>query len=576
MKHNLIPTVFKLFQTYKHYMIRGSALVLVLGAGCYISYTAGRRSLTIPVNETINTIATPNTASVRQTTAEAVLEGSPSFAFAPYVSDARDTPDNAELMDLNLLNLACLYEDGADASEPASSYAGLLYSHLSQLDAKWSDGLNDLYNYTPERLAAQMGLPLQTVTAGSEVIPEFTKVNLQFLDGNGRAISRTSNARDIIAMANTLYYYGVLNNMDELLSYADKLWNSSHHYTLHMGTVYYCDGSSHQKNETEMVAEPAAGSQVEPQAAANKDASKTSLGPGMTGDSEGEAAPASDTENPLPSSDGNVDTDNRSASPKASLEGNVDQGAEVMSQPTGTPSPCPGHMDLTITVEIKGISESNGLFRCAPSALAGGRPSGWLGWRGEAVEAVRAISAQDWYEKYGINTADSFQRTPLTSAQIRAYMDMIPDDVSQMRKDFIRYALVSVGKIPYYWGGKPAAPGYTGNRFGAIMSPDEDGRLLKGLDCSGWINWLYWSVAGHGLGAEGTGTLVSSGTAIAKSQLLPGDICIRTGGMSHVVVFLGWMPDGQMMCIQETSGNINNVEVGVTRGDWPSYRRILD
>ena len=65
-------------------------------------------------------------------------------------------------------------------------------------------------------------------------------------------------------------------------------------------------------------------------------------------------------------------------------------------------------------------------------------------------------------------------------------MKMVPDGVSAERRNVVRYALASVGRIPYYWGGKPGNPGYMGNRFGVVVSPDADGRFLKGLDCSGW------------------------------------------------------------------------------------------
>lgn len=548
MKHNLIPTAYKLYQTYKYYILRGGAFLLVLGAGCCLSYTAGQRSRSIPEH----VAATPNQASPEQAKAQTkalpVLNGSPSFAFPSYAAAIEATPANAELMSPKLLNLAYLYEDGADTSDPASSYGGRLYSRLSQKDARWAAGLNDLYHYTPKRLAAQMGLPIQTVTAGSEVIPEFTKVSMRFLDGDGKPVSHTSNAKDIIAMANTLYYYGVLNSMDELEAYTDRMWELSHHYSPQMGEIYDCDECTPAAQETEDVAEESS------QGEAQEEDTVSSQGPGMT----------------VPSSD---------SAAKASTEERGEE--EALSPSIGTPSqpeapPCPGHIDLTITVEIKGISEAHGLFSADPTASSGDKPSGWKGWNEPAVESVRTVSGQDWYEKYGINTADSLLCTPLTAGDIQAYMNMVPEETSQMRKDFIRYALTSVGKIPYYWGGKPEAPGYTGNDFGSIVSPDEDGRFLKGLDCSGWINWLYWSITGHGLGAESTGTLISSGTATTKSGLLPGDLCIRTGAMPHVVVFLAWAPDGQMVCIQETSGNINNVEVGTTTGDWQSYRSILD
>lgn len=31
-----------------------------------------------------------------------------------------------------------------------------------------------------------------------------------------------------------------------------------------------------------------------------------------------------------------------------------------------------------------------------------------------------------------------------------------------------------------------------------------------------------------------------------------------------------------MICLQETSGNINNVEVGICTPEWAHYRRLID
>ena len=187
-----------------------------------------------------------------------------------------------------------------------------------------------------------------------------------------------------------------------------------------------------------------------------------------------------------------------------------------------------------------------------------------------------ALLAQDWSRVYGLYTVDYPVKGLLNSQEIELYMSLVPEDASRQRKDFVRYALTSVGKIPYYWGGKPSAPGYTGNGFGSLTVPDEDGRLLKGLDCSGWINWVYWSVTGKGLGAQSTGTLLGCGSPVARDELLPGDICIRFNPMAHVVIFLGWTEEGNMLCIQETTGNSNNVEVGTVTSNWESYRRILE
>lgn len=60
-------------------------------------------------------------------------------------------------------------------------------------------------------------------------------------------------------------------------------------------------------------------------------------------------------------------------------------------------------------------------------------------------------------------------------------MVRLPDDLSENRKKVVKYALESVGKIPYYWGGKAAYAGYDKNGFGTVVSPDYKGRVLRGL-----------------------------------------------------------------------------------------------
>lgn len=70
--------------------------------------------------------------------------------------------------------------------------------------------------------------------------------------------------------------------------------------------------------------------------------------------------------------------------------------------------------------------------------------------------------------------------------------------------------------------------------------------------------------------------LAALGKRISREELQPGDILIRTGADSHVVMFLGWTSDGRIRCVHETSGSINNVTVGTRNAGWPYYRRLID
>lgn len=243
---------------------------------------------------------------------------------------------------------------------------------------------------------------------------------------------------------------------------------------------------------------------------------------------------------------------------------------------------CPGHIDLKITATIRSLNESSGLYSVDDTGNAVGETesvsadgTGWEGWNRRMTAFVSHINRQDWTETYGLNVVVEGTRAPLSTTEIESYMSRLPKDTSETRKNIIRYALQSVGKVPYYWGGKASAQNYTGNNFGSVTIPDHKGRILKGLDCSGWVNWVYWSVTGTHLPYEGTEGLKTLGRQVKRQDLKPGDIVVITGATPHVIMFLGFTSNGQIQCIHET-GSANNVTIGVMNANWPYYRNLLD
>ena len=263
-------------------------------------------------------------------------------------------------------------------------------------------------------------------------------------------------------------------------------------------------------------------------------------------------------------------------------DGNSPGAAESGSQPSeseasdGTHEGCPGHVDLNIRVKILGLSDSSGLYSADSIGSAAETEDSWDGWTEENRSFGQSISSQDWFADYGLSVSSLSLSDPLTSEEIQSYMDSLPADLSQTRRDIIYFALNSVGKVPYYWGGKASYPGYEGNNFGALVSSDEQGRVLKGLDCSGWISWVYWSVTGERLTGESTSSLILCGEKISRSELQPGDIVVRTGTSAHVVMFLGWSADGRMNVIHESSASVNNVTIKTMDAAWPYYRKLVD
>lgn len=629
----------QVIKKYKREILQCSALAVTVVCACAMSYMAGRYSgrLNAPA-------AGSSEGGAVETTSQYIdlAPGSPSFLFPPGAACRDATPSNADMMDSQVLNLAYLYEDGADSTDPADSYAGRLYDLLALKDASWISGLYDLYNYTPQQLAALLGLPETAVTSPSGIIPEFRNISVHFVNSEQQETGSTSNAREIISIINTLHYFGILKDMKTMEDCADKLWNASHKYSVRIGGIYYCDGScldeaADGRRDADESGTEAAGAQtagVEPadaviagseaagaeavgaavagsEAAGGETAGAVVAGSQIAGAEAVEAAvagsettgaeaveavagaetagaeivgtAAAGTEAVESGAAGGEPVGSMAASATAAETAAVASFSDASSIGSGVSDTgpadgsqtCPGHVDCTVLAVVKGTAEADSLFQAADT-LEAVKASGWTGWNADTRNMAGALLAQDWSQEYGLYTVDYPVKGLLNSQEIELYMSLVPEDASRQRKDFVRYALTSVGKIPYYWGGKPSAPGYTGNGFGSLTVPDEDGRLLKGLDCSGWINWVYWSVTGKGLGAQSTGTLLGCGSPVARDELLPGDICIRFNPMAHVVIFLGWTAEGNMLCIQETTGNSNNVEVGTVTSNWESYRRILE
>ena len=249
---------------------------------------------------------------------------------------------------------------------------------------------------------------------------------------------------------------------------------------------------------------------------------------------------------------------------------------------------CPGHVDLYVKVTIYGFEDAKGLRTVALSADdqdeneatksldAALARNGWNGWTEEQMGYVQKLISQDWFKTYGLSISTINPKQPLTEEEISKYLSSLPDDISEARKAVIKFALSSVGKIPYYWGGKASAPSYEKNGFGRVIEADYKGRVLRGLDCSGWVQWVYWSAIGNRLnGASSTATLIGEGQKIRRSELQPGDIIVRVGADSHVVMFLQWAGNGNMIVIHENSG-ANNVSVSEVTANYPYYRKLID
>lgn len=641
MKKRFFPFIHK-WQT------QGMACVLMLVASIgpiaasylYIPVVAASQPEET-VAESESETPAPTTMAVVQTTAEttAAEEG-----FVP-------SPDE--------LNLAHYFPEGSDPTKMEDSLAGDAFKVLTNRDAEWLNGIYDYADLTPARAASRLGLSTSSVIgkynpddtrhapndSSTWTINSFKKIRMTITDGNGQAVNAYSNVIDIMSMANLYTYYHDIEDYDQFLSYAEKLWKSSHSYSVHMSDIYYCEGclgeGAEQREREELEAEAkaemlsilsqlipadinattensetssvivAGTSKVEetreiavPETAVQETEPPSSSAVITSGGGTKETAAQADetaaqvAETSVQAAETSAQVAETSAAiaPEAAMgallgiafgatPSNIDPGTQTTSVDSNTGKSknttsykCPGHVDLIVNAKILGLKENKGLF--SVDSIGNDKTNivegGWPGWTDEARESVREHSTQDWYARYGLSVSSFSMRNPLSEAELQEYMELLPKDLSQTRRDLIRFALSSVGKVPYYWGGKPSAANYSSNNFGILTTADYKGRVLKGLDCSGWISWVYWSSTGQHLDYESTSGLALCGTKISRDELQPGDIIIRTGTEAHVIMFLGWTEDDRILCIHESSGSINNVTVAIRDANWPYYRKLID
>ena len=102
------------------------------------------------------------------------------------------------------------------------------------------------------------------------------------------------------------------------------------------------------------------------------------------------------------------------------------------------------------------------------------------------------------------------------------------------RERILETATSLEGKIPYDWGGKPINPGW-----------NERWNNSNGLDCSGYVQWVYWTALGIDSGLESTYAISNSCKRIKKDDLQPGDLGLMfkggstEGNTNHVGIYMG-------------------------------------
>ena len=160
------------------------------------------------------------------------------------------------------------------------------------------------------------------------------------------------------------------------------------------------------------------------------------------------------------------------------------------------------------------------------------------------------------------------------SGDTAALLRDLPEGLSTEREAVVRTACSLVGKVNYFWGWDV--------RWGELRQVTAAGSSTTGtyrpygLDCSGFVDWVFYNatggdyIIGHGGGAMMQHTYC---TPILWEDAQPGDLVFYPED-NHVGMVGGWDEDGNILIIHCASG-YNNVVItgkeGFTSVGRPDY-----
>ena len=166
----------------------------------------------------------------------------------------------------------------------------------------------------------------------------------------------------------------------------------------------------------------------------------------------------------------------------------------------------------------------------------------------------------------------------VNTAEIEKLLANLPLDLSAERRAIVTKACSLVGKVNYFWGGKSSAIGWD-NRWGTPMKVTSSGSRTTGtvrpfgLDCSGFVDWVFNNAQGYILsGGGGAHAQHNSCTDIHFAEVLPGDSLFYPDD-SHVGIAVGRDKNGEILVIHCASG-YNNVVLTTAKGFTSAGRAV--
>ena len=142
----------------------------------------------------------------------------------------------------------------------------------------------------------------------------------------------------------------------------------------------------------------------------------------------------------------------------------------------------------------------------------------------------------------------------VSDPQAASVMRELPDTLPEERKRVMKYTLALVGKVNYFWGGKSTVRGWD-DTWGTLKTVSADGSSTTGtlrpygLDCSGFVTWVYVN-AGFSVSQIGDGVRGQSAkcTRISWDEAKPGDLAFYND-LSHVGIIAGKDSAGNILVV---------------------------
>lgn len=159
----------------------------------------------------------------------------------------------------------------------------------------------------------------------------------------------------------------------------------------------------------------------------------------------------------------------------------------------------------------------------------------------------------------------------LSEEQLREMLENLPEELSAERKAVMQAAYSLVGKVSYFWGGKSEVIGWdsrwgTPKKVTAAGSTTTGSLLLFGLDCSGFVTWVFINATGNtsyaNIIGHGAANQYSRCEKISWSEAQAGDLVFYPD-LGHVGIIAGRDENGELLVVHCASSQKGVVVTGV-------------